>query len=155
LERAHGLTPRFLRFAAQVARAEGLSLWQVLGIARRGSRKQKHRRIRVDSFPETVRFVVPGIAAEARSQRIAVAQSMPEASMLAPGKQLHARTVQISHDFYDAMGMMGFPERVRPLVSQPVIELCLRIPTYVLAADGIDRALVRRAFVGKVPRLAI
>lgn len=35
---------------------------------------------------------------------------------------------------------------VHPLISQPIIELCLQIPSYVLTYGGIDRALVRQAF---------
>ncbi len=34
--KAHGPTPRFLRFAAQIARAEGMSFWQILGICPTG-----------------------------------------------------------------------------------------------------------------------
>ncbi|ANO50070.1 asparagine synthase-related protein [Woeseia oceani] len=40
---------------------------------------------------------------------------------------------------------------VHPLISQPIIELCLQIPSYLLTYGGIDRALVRDAFEGLVP----
>lgn len=42
------------------------------------------------------------------------------------------------------------PEIVAPIYSQPVIELCLRIPADVLFADGRDRGLARCAFTGDV-----
>ena len=35
---------------------------------------------------------------------------------------------------------------IHPLLSQPVVELCLAIPTYDLAHGPIDRALAREAF---------
>ena len=38
-----------------------------------------------------------------------------------------------------------------PLVSQPLIELCLRIPTYNLLRGGRERALARDAFADRVP----
>ena len=38
------------------------------------------------------------------------------------------------------------------MYSQPVIELCLRIPTYVLTAGGWDRAIARAAFRNDLPR---
>ncbi len=38
-----------------------------------------------------------------------------------------------------------------PLLSQPLIELCLRIPTYVLIKNGMDRATARRAFAPDLP----
>jgi asparagine synthase (glutamine-hydrolysing) len=36
-------------------------------------------------------------------------------------------------------------------MSQPLIELCLRIPTYVSIAGGYDRSVARRAFASEVP----
>jgi len=38
-----------------------------------------------------------------------------------------------------------------PLTSQPLVELCLRIPTYVLIQSGRDRALARRSFERDLP----
>ena len=38
-----------------------------------------------------------------------------------------------------------------PLLSQPLVELCLRIPTYVLIKNGMDRATARRAFAPDLP----
>jgi asparagine synthase (glutamine-hydrolysing) len=39
-----------------------------------------------------------------------------------------------------------------PLISQPLIELCLKIPIYVLVSGGRQRALARDAFAGYVPK---
>jgi asparagine synthase (glutamine-hydrolysing) len=39
-----------------------------------------------------------------------------------------------------------------PLLSQPLIELCLQIPTYHLLRGGRQRALARDAFADRVPR---
>ncbi len=38
-----------------------------------------------------------------------------------------------------------------PLLSQPLVELCLRIPTYLLIKSGRDRALARLAFERDLP----
>jgi asparagine synthase (glutamine-hydrolysing) len=38
-----------------------------------------------------------------------------------------------------------------PLFSQPLLELCLRIPIYVLLQGGVNRALERAAFWDRVP----
>ncbi|HEX2558937.1 asparagine synthase-related protein [Phenylobacterium sp.] len=40
---------------------------------------------------------------------------------------------------------------IHPLLAQPVVELCLAIPTYQHVAGGRDRALARRAFEGLLP----
>jgi asparagine synthase (glutamine-hydrolysing) len=42
-----------------------------------------------------------------------------------------------------------------PLQSQPLMELCLSIPTYVLAHAGRSRGLARDAFADRVPRAII
>jgi len=38
-----------------------------------------------------------------------------------------------------------------PLMSQPLMEVCLQIPTYLLVQGGRDRALTRDAFADRVP----
>jgi asparagine synthase (glutamine-hydrolysing) len=38
-----------------------------------------------------------------------------------------------------------------PLLSQPLVELCLQIPTYILVRGGHERALARAAFSDRVP----
>ncbi len=38
-----------------------------------------------------------------------------------------------------------------PLLSQPLVELCLRIPTWLQITDHTDRALTRRAFAQDLP----
>jgi asparagine synthase (glutamine-hydrolysing) len=43
------------------------------------------------------------------------------------------------------------PPIVFPLLSQPVQELCLRIPTYVLLSGGWDRSIARQAFADALP----
>jgi len=43
------------------------------------------------------------------------------------------------------------PEWCYPLASQPIIELSLALPTYLLTLGGQTRALARRAFVNDVP----
>ena len=40
---------------------------------------------------------------------------------------------------------------VHPLISQPLIELCLQIPVYALCPNGMSRGLARRAFRGAIP----
>lgn len=40
---------------------------------------------------------------------------------------------------------------LQPLLSQPLIELCLRIPTYEHLCDGRTRGLARRAFASDIP----
>jgi asparagine synthase (glutamine-hydrolysing) len=43
------------------------------------------------------------------------------------------------------------PDRCPVLLSQPLMELCLRIPSYVWISGGCDRSIVRQAFADRVP----
>jgi asparagine synthase (glutamine-hydrolysing) len=42
--------------------------------------------------------------------------------------------------------------RVSPLLSQPILETCLRIPTWFQCSGRRDRALARDAFAADIPR---
>ncbi|WP_300381130.1 asparagine synthase C-terminal domain-containing protein [Henriciella sp.] len=57
------------------------------------------------------------------------------------------------HMFQIRSGLASLHSRpvVHPLISQPLIELCLRLPTYLLCTDGQGRGLVRKAMAGLVP----
>src|SRR3546814_19059841 len=44
------------------------------------------------------------------------------------------------------------PPHIAPLLSQPIVELCLSIPTWHWIADGRDRAVARAAFSNRLPR---
>ncbi len=68
-----------------------------------------------------------------------------------PGILWHVMSVALPPAFYSAFGSNSYPERTLPLLSQPLVELCLRLPTYLLITSGIDRALARRAFAGDLP----
>src|SRR6202012_3204926 len=38
------------------------------------------------------------------------------------------------------------------LYSQPILELCLRVPVHLMTLGGWDRAIARRAFYDELPR---
>src|SRR6202043_586856 len=67
------------------------------------------------------------------------------------GKLWHALQISSPWEFYDPLGRDNDPERVSPLYSQPVLELCLRLPVHVLTLGGWDRAIARRAFYSELP----
>lgn len=67
-----------------------------------------------------------------------------------PGKHSHVETlVQIQH-FFDRRTDWSRPV-LHPLMAQPLLEICLRIPTWMWMAGGRDRAVARAAFEGLVP----
>jgi asparagine synthase (glutamine-hydrolysing) len=68
-----------------------------------------------------------------------------------PGVLWHALTVAVPPAYYNSFSDGPYPERTMPLLSQPLVELCLRIPTYVLIKSGMDRSTARRAFAPDLP----
>lgn len=67
------------------------------------------------------------------------------------GKLMQAQQVTHFGGYYDPYQREAAPELVNPLLSQPLIELVLRIPTYVLTLGGRGRGLARRAFAQDLP----
>lgn len=45
-----------------------------------------------------------------------------------------------------------FADVIHPLYSQPIMELCLRVPSYVLTNGGVNRMAARRAFQQELPK---
>lgn len=65
----------------------------------------------------------------------------------------HRQTAQLlaPAGCYDPLLREAAPEIVNPLMSQPVMELCLAWPTYLLTHGGRGRALARQAFASDIP----
>jgi asparagine synthase (glutamine-hydrolysing) len=84
----------------------------------------------------------------ARAARRAQRRRRPH---IPPGKLWHAYDVAPADCYYDPFGESGDPEQIAPLLSQPLIETVLQIPTYLLLADGWERGLARRAFEAELP----
>lgn len=58
----------------------------------------------------------------------------------------------ISYESSSPFSHFPGPTLVIPLISQPLLELALSIPTYTLVTGGRDRGLARRAFSNDLPQ---
>jgi len=76
---------------------------------------------------------------------------LQSADVVGPGKRWQIASLASAPAFQDPLGHADDPERTHPLLSQPLIELCLQIPTYVAIQGGWDRAIARRAFSSSLP----
>lgn len=72
-------------------------------------------------------------------------------SHLPPGKRLQILSIATVLNRHRPLPGLEFASSLHPLLSQPIMEACLRVPTYTLGAGGIDRALERNAFRSCVP----
>ena len=70
---------------------------------------------------------------------------------LPPGKQMQIHFLAEVLNRHRPIPRLRLVEEHHPLMSQPIIELCLRIPTYLLVKGGRDRALARDAFRDIIP----
>ena len=70
---------------------------------------------------------------------------------LPPGKLLHAFSVSRPSLFREPVPDAPILDFINPLMCQPILELCLRIPTYLHAPRGQDRAIARAAFATDLP----
>lgn len=73
------------------------------------------------------------------------------ASDLPIGKFHQLGMVVSPFEYYNPHLRDQAPERVQPLMSQPLVELCLSIPTFVLTQGGRGRGLARSAFADRIP----
>lgn len=96
-------------------------------------------------------LLVPEVIAQARRSAQFLHPLLRHPRGTPSGKLWHAHQVTQPFDFYDPLGHEGEAERITPLLSQPLMELCLRIPIYVLTHGGWDRAVARRAFYEDLP----
>ena len=67
------------------------------------------------------------------------------------GKQEQVRQLMQPIGYYEPFEQAAAPELVNPLLSQPLVELCLQWPTYLLTHGGRGRGLVRAAFADVLP----
>lgn len=77
--------------------------------------------------------------------------ALAETAGLPIGKLMQVQQLLHFGAYYDPYLREAAPELVNPLLSQPLVELCLRIPTYLLTLGGRGRGLARHAFAGDLP----
>lgn len=68
------------------------------------------------------------------------------------GKQMQIRFLAEVVNRHRPIGGLERAPQHHPLLSQPLMEVCLQIPTYLLLRGGRERGLAREAFADRVPR---
>ncbi len=148
-----GFGPGLLHVAVDAARLSRKSIWPLLLQAIRarvfGSRWDPIALAK----PATRTLLNADIIAAVRGDRSFEHPWLTSARTrgIPPGTLWHITSISVPPAFYGSFGSGPYPERTMPLLSQPLVELCLRIPTYLLIKGGLDRALARRAFEGDLP----
>lgn len=68
-----------------------------------------------------------------------------------PGKAAHIGLIAIAQSVAEGLDPRDPVPLLSPLISQPVVEACLRIPTWQWYDRGLNRAVARRAFADRLP----
>jgi asparagine synthase (glutamine-hydrolysing) len=149
----HGITGDFSMHVRDAVRLSGSSCWGVL-----------HKSIRLgllrsdwqpeDEYDREATFLNPEILPANIIDYIWQPWS-EDRSNVPPGKRWQISLLaSLIHRHRPVPGLQ-YADQHHPLFSQPLFELCLRIPIYTLLRGGIDRALERAAFRDCVPESII
>jgi asparagine synthase (glutamine-hydrolysing) len=149
----HGVTGDFSRCVRDAIRRSKLSRWGVfnrsirLGLFRgEWQPEDEYDRKAVFVNPE----LVPADIADYVWQ-----PWQTDASDLPPGKRWQICLIACLLHRHRPVPELQYASEHHPLFSQPLLELCLRIPLYTLLQGGVDRALERAAFRDCVPEAII
>lgn len=147
--RDRGFAPGLMEAALDAAHLGNVSFWKAL---RQAVMSRSFRGNPVDGAGRHLTLMHPEAmaAALARAQRF-IHPGWLDAQDLPIGKFHQLGMVVTPFEYYNHYLRDAAPERVQPLMSQPLLELCLATPTYVLTQGGRGRALARRAFADLIP----
>jgi asparagine synthase (glutamine-hydrolysing) len=150
---AHGVTGDFSRCVRDAIRRSRLSCWGVL-----------NRSIRLglfrgewqpeDEYDREAVFLSPGLGPADIADYV-WQPWQADASDLPPGKRWQICLLACLLHRHRPVPELQYASEHHPLFSQPLVELCLRIPLYTLLQGGVDRALERAAFRHCVPEAII
>lgn len=68
-----------------------------------------------------------------------------------PGRAAHVALIAAAQSYVEGLDPIRDPPLAVPLLAQPLVELCLRIPSWLWFDGGLNRAVARRAFAGELP----
>lgn len=136
--------PQFRRVVADIAELAQASRWRVAWRARRRARRRTGYR-----WPIDTRFLSPAAAALAQTDSLHPWLAAP--GDILPGRAAHVAMLIAAQGLAEDGLVTGALPVAAPLVSQPLIETCLRIPSWEWFEQGSNRAAARRAFAHLLP----
>jgi asparagine synthase (glutamine-hydrolysing) len=136
-----------LRSIRDVAEVHNANLWKVAGLALRKGRRRRPDPIwrRNSYFLRTDR-----LPAEPTDHPWLV-----EPANALGGTRAHIHAILASYSHLDGYGRQHVARSIFPLLSQPVVETCVAIPSWLWVAGGRDRAVARAAFRGLLPDITL
>ncbi len=139
-----GLGPGTLRALFDVCHQTGCSIFDAIGHAWRLARGPATQPVRPNPL-----LLDPGFVSGLGLEELHHPWLDAPAGAL-PGKAAHISMILRVQPNLEASRGYHLP-MLSPLMSQPIIEACLKIPSWEWRAGGRDRAFIRRAFVADLP----
>ncbi|ALJ15624.1 asparagine synthase-related protein [Sphingopyxis macrogoltabida] len=147
---AKGLRPGLLQTARDLADLTGSGMAAVAGKAwERVRRRKAGHRVRRD---------LSGLGPAGRVAALDDGDHHPWITApprTLPGKAAHVAMLARAQKSIELYPRSSAPPQISPLLSQPIVELCLSIPTWYWVRGGRDRAVARTAFEGLLPELIL
>jgi asparagine synthase (glutamine-hydrolysing) len=141
---------RLGRVAYDTALAHQRALWNLLPAAFLHGLLRRPFDVLHDVYND-VEFVNADVMANVKRSGLLTLPWLKRHERVPPGKLCHIHRMYMPDWPQRPYATDRSPDDVSPLLSQPVVELFLRIPTYLLIAGGRDRMLARRAFAQDLP----
>ncbi len=136
-----------IRTLDDIARVSHATLWDALTrFVRRIVARRSVRADRTDT-----RLLVPEAFALAA---VPTGVEAPDFRRM-PGKAAHVRAIATLPNHLEGHGRASVAPVLFPLLSQPIVEFCLAVPSWRWCEGGANRALARQAFADRLPPCVI
>jgi asparagine synthase (glutamine-hydrolysing) len=148
--RHRGLDSGFISAALDAARLGKVSVWTALRFALLDRLRRRAPDALADADEYTSLAASAAVRA-AQNDRRFLHPALHDLRALPIGKLEQIKRLVYPADYYDPLNRDSTLDRIHALMSQPIVELCLRLPSYLLVNGGRDRALARQAFAADLP----
>lgn len=142
-----GISRGLLSALADVCRQTGCSIVDALRHAARLAHEDRSYKVRPNAL-----FLDPVVAASFGDRIRHPWLAAPDGAL--PGKAAHISAVLRVQPNIEASRGYYLPV-LTPLLSQPIVELCLSIPSWAWRRGGRDRSLARQAFASDLPAMIL
>lgn len=100
--------------------------------------------------PLNLSYLSPDVQAIVKAKLTPHPWLLPKKRAL-PGASAHIKLLAAAQSFADRYDPEEDIPTIAPLLSQPLVEICLAVPSWLWFDQGRNRALVRSAFAGRLP----
>ena len=147
--RTTGFDRKFLSTAQDISKLAPASLWAVTSDAvKRAWLGKPALRVTRDCS-----LLAPPMVASAKMGELHPWLKLPQFAL--PGKAAHIRLLTYAQNFVEGTDPHAALPSVSPLLSQPLVETCIAIPSWCWFEEGHNRAVARRAFAADLPDAVI